>query len=218
MSKMDHEEAIEIIKAFASGQIMAEEFWEKFKADETIKDILVNDEEKWEKELALASPTKGGKWSSSALAIYEKPMNFGSYLKTEKLHWIVRKYVLRNKIPVKIDTFYSDRYMFLRDIQPSWLRIDDEDFLKDHLIDKIPADMKTRGQKVKWCKEKLKEMFRYDKTPPRWGGAPPPQWPIVNGKPLVFRRKSRESIDDEQVDFYFYDPDTMEETVVTQFY
>ena len=87
---MDREEAIRIIKAFAAGEMTAEEFWVKFKADETIKDILVNDEEKWEKELALASPTKGT-WSSSALDAYNAPMNFQSYRETDYLHWVARK-------------------------------------------------------------------------------------------------------------------------------
>jgi hypothetical protein len=208
---MNEEEAVEIMKEFVSGQMAIEDFWKIFKADETIKDILVNDEKKWAKKL-------GWHWDGlgSALGAYEKhTMNFQSYRETYYLHWVVCKHIWRNEISVKIDRFYPDRIVFLIDIQPSWLDIDDEEFLKD-LISQIPADIKTRGQRVKWCKDRLKEMFRYDKSPPRW--IQPPKWPIVNGKPLVFKRKSRERIDDEQVDFFFYDPDTMEETVVTQFY
>jgi len=158
----------------------------------------------------------GGTWNSSALDVYEKPMNFHSYRETEFLHWVVRKYVLRNKMPVHIDTFYTDRYMFLVDIQPSWLDIDDQDFLVNEVIGKIPSDMKTKSQRIKWCKNKIKECFRYDKTPPRWIQSP--EWPIVDGKPLVFKRQSKEKSGDEQVDFYFYDPETKQEIVISQFY
>ena len=210
---MDKEEAIEVMKSFASGQITAEEFWEKFKADETIKNILVKDEEKWEIPLALES---GYNWSSWAEHIYKGPMNFQSYRETEHLHWIIRKYILRNHMPFVFGTFYTDRYMFLVNIQPSWLDTDNEEFLKNEIVNKIPAEMKTKSQKIKWCRNKIKEYFRYDRSPPRWIQSS--EWPILNGKPLVFKRQSKEGPSDEGVDFYFYDPDTKEETVVTQFY
>ena len=45
-----------------------------------------------------------------------------------------------------------------------------------------------------------------------------PEWPIVNGKPLVFRGQSKEKKYDERVFYYFYDPDTGEETVIEQMY
>jgi len=210
---MDKREAIEVMKAFASGHITAEVFWEKFKADETIKDILVKDEEKWEIPIALES---GRTWSSWASHIHGSPMNFQSYRETEHLHWIVRKYIMRNHMPFKFGTFYTDRLMFLMDIQPSWLDIDDEEFLKNEIINKIPVDIATKKERINWCRNKIKECFRYDKSPPRW--IQNAEWPIVNGKPLVFKRQSKERPDDEQVDFYFYDPDTKQETVVTQFY
>ena len=211
---MNREEAIRIIKAFAAGEMTAEEFWVKFKTGKTIRNILVKDEKKWEKKLALASPTQGT-WSSSALGAYNMKINFQSYRETDYLHWVVRKYISRNHMPFKFGTFYTDRLVFLMDIQPSWLEIEDEDFLKE-LISRIPADITTRKEKVKWCKNELKKEFRYDRSPPRWIQFP--EWPIVNGKPLVFKGQSKETIDNEQVDFYFYDPDTKEETTVTQYY
>jgi len=210
---MDQKEAVEFLKAFASGQITAEEFWKKFKADETIKDILVKDEEKWEVPLAAES---GNTWSSLASHIYKHPLNFQSYRETEQLHWIVRKYIMRNHMPFNFSRFYTDRYMFLVDIQPSWLDTGDEEFLKNEIINKIPDELKSKGQKIKWCKNKIKEYFKYDRSPPRW--IQNAEWPIINGKPLVFRRQSKEGLNDEQIDYYFYDPDTKQETIITQFY
>jgi len=206
-------EAIDTMKAFVSGQMSAEDFWKEFKASETIRNILINDEEKWEKEKATES---GSAWFSTTQSVYENVKNIKSYKDSERLHWIVRKYILRNQIPVNIDNFYSDRFDFLINIQPDWLDVENEEFLINEIINKIPGDIKTKSQKIRWCKDKIKEYFKYDKTPPRW--IQNPEWPIVDGRPLVFKSQSREREDDEQVCFYFYDPDTKQETVVTQFY
>ena len=62
----------------------------------------------------------------------------------------------------------------------------------------------------------LKKLFRYDKTYPRW--VQDPEWPIVNGKPLVFSHQSKGKKGDERVYYYFYDPETQMETVIAQIY
>ena len=113
-------------------------------------------------------------------------------------------------VPTK---YYEDRFGFLLDIQPSWLDIDDEDFLSMNIINKIPVAINTKSEKIKWCKEKIKELFRYDKKPPIW--VQNAEWPIMNGKPLIFSHQSK---DGEEVHFYFYDPITEKKCVVTQWY
>lgn len=109
---------------------------------------------------------------------------------------------------------YTDDYDFMLNIQPSWLDIVDDQGIFDYILDEVPKDL-SYTKRVKWGKTKLKEMFRYDRTYPRWiQGA---EWPIVNGKPLVFSHQISEK-DSELVKFYFYDPDTGEEVIVEQFY
>lgn len=45
-----------------------------------------------------------------------------------------------------------------------------------------------------------------------------PQWPIINGKPLVFKEQCKERKESELDKFFFYDPETGEETTVEQYY
>lgn len=204
---MNQKEAIEIMKAFVSGQMSAEDFWEEYKKNEMIQTILNKDEQE-------RNPNSLSWFTAQTLLANIK--NIHSYKDSEGLHWVIRRFFLENDLPVDIDNFYTDRYVFLIEIQPSWLDLDDEEFLIKEIVDKIPADIEKKSQKIKWCKDKIKEYFKYDKTPPRWIQSP--EWPIANGRPLVFKRQSKEMKDDEQVDFYFYDPDTKQETVITQFY
>ena len=110
---------------------------------------------------------------------------------------------------------YSKKYTFLLKIQPSWLDMLDEDYLQQQVISKVPIEL-TENQKMKWCKERIKDLFRYDDRPPRW--IQEAEWPIVDGKPLVFKKQSKEVKDDERVHFYFYDPYTGQETIITQLY
>ena len=85
----------------------------------------------------------------------------------------------------------------------------------DKIIAEIPADL-PKTKRIKLGKEKIKELFKYDKTYPRWvQGA---EWPVVDGKPLVFSHQKKAGRDDERVFYYFYDPETKEETVIMQMY
>ncbi|MCL2786056.1 MAG: hypothetical protein FWD81_02390 [Methanomassiliicoccaceae archaeon] len=131
------------------------------------------------------------------------------------LHGFFMEFLEKNNYPCIPTQEYSEKSIFLLKIQPDWLDILDESFLEEQIISKAPADL-SEAKRIKWCKDKIKELFRYDIKPPRWvQGA---EWPIVNNKPLVFKKQSREKKDDERVYFHFYDLDTKQETVVTQFY
>ena len=110
---------------------------------------------------------------------------------------------------------YSEDVGYLLKIQPSWLDIIDDQGIFDKIIAEAPSDV-SKTKRIAWGKARIKELFRYDKTYPRWVQSP--EWPIVNGKPLVFSHQSKEKKDDERVFYYFYDPDTKEETVVEQMY
>ena len=74
----------------------------------------------------------------------------------------------------------------------------------------------SKTKRVAWGKARIKELFKYDKTYPRW--IQYPEWPIVNGKPLVFSHQKKAGKGDERVYYYFYDPDTKKETAITQMY
>ena len=112
-------------------------------------------------------------------------------------------------------TKYADDYSYILAIQPSWLDITDDQGIFDKILAERPKEL-SKTKQIAWGKAKLKELFKYDKTYPRW--VQDPEWPIVNGKPLVFSHQSKEKKDDARVYYYFYDPDTKEQTVVEQLY
>lgn len=97
------------------------------------------------------------------------------------------------------------------DIQPSYVSIEDDDILNKY-INEAPKELK-KTQKKKWIKNRIKQDFKYDKTPPRW--VQDPEWPILDGVPLVFKKQSKMTLDDERVYYTFYHPITLEEVVIT---
>lgn len=108
---------------------------------------------------------------------------------------------------------YENDYDFLLEIQPDWLDCADGKIWSD-LIDSIPHDL-SKTKRIAMGKAKIKELFRYDKSYPRWVQGS--EWPVVNGKPLVFSHQERVKGDDYHYLYHFYDPDTKEETIVEQF-
>ena len=127
----------------------------------------------------------------------------------------IEEFLKLNNYPCTPTEEYSQRFIFLLQIQPGWLDIIDETFLNEQIISKMPVGL-TEPKQIKWCKDRIKELFRYDARPPRWVQSS--EWPIVNSKPLVFKGQSKTQKDDERVYFYFYDPDTGVEETVTQMY
>lgn len=127
----------------------------------------------------------------------------------------IRRFLSRYNYAFTPTPYYENRYNFLLDIQPNWLDILDEDFLNEKIISKAPEGL-TKTKRIAWCKAHIKELFRYEKSWPRWIQSP--EWPILNGKPLVFKKQIKNRKDTERTDFVFYNPDTGEEHVVTQWY
>ena len=109
-------------------------------------------------------------------------------------------------------SIYKEEFTLLLSIQPSWLRVQDDTL--DSIVYEIPKDL-SKTKQIAWGKQRVKELFKYDKSYPRW--IQEAEWPIVNGKPLVFSHQERIKGDDWHVLYYFYDPDTKEQTVVEQF-
>lgn len=129
------------------------------------------------------------------------------------LSWWLEKFLNDKGIDFVPLPQYEQDYSFLLSIQPSWLDIDDDTFFQ-RIMDEIPQDL-PKAQRVKMGKEIVKSMFKYEKTYPRW--LQDPEWPIVNGKPLVFSHQEKGKGDDCHNYYYFYSEDTKEQTVVEQF-
>jgi hypothetical protein len=95
----------------------------------------------------------------------------------------------------------------------SWLDVSVE-FLFE-LANSAPEGM-TKKKKSEWCKTRLKELFIYESKPPKW--IQNPEWPIKNGKPLVFKSQSAEDLDYSisEIKYFFYDPKTNEVMTIEQ--
>jgi len=149
---------------------------------------------------------------------------FKNYYDYKDRNWntIANRYGIQAELKRLLDEYgisynalskYKEEYGFLIDIQPVWTFSNDDSILQP-IIDSIPKDL-PKTKRIALGKEKIKALFKYDKTYPRWvQGA---EWPIVNGKPLVFSHQEKAKGGDIRTYYYFYDEDTKEETVIEQF-
>lgn len=151
-----------------------------------------------------------GKTLNQCLQIYK----WSTVLGRLSVHSYIVRYLTYYNIPIKPTSHYLDERKFRIDVQPSYVSIDDEDFFNS-IVALIPIEL-TTTQKKKWLKEKIKSLFKCDDKPPRW--IQDPEWPIIDGKPLVFKRQTKELKNDERVYYTFYNTETGKETVVMQSY
>lgn len=138
---------------------------------------------------------------------------WSSYTIQNMLQEVLSAFLDDNNIKYELYPKYAEEYTFLLNIQPAWLDIDDDNIFQQ-IIDSISQDV-SQTQRIKLGKEKVRALFKYDKTYPRWVQSP--EWPIVNGKPLVFSHQEKAKDGDIRTYYYFYDEDTKEETVIEQF-
>jgi len=103
---------------------------------------------------------------------------------------------------------YSKEYSKYFDLHFCLSYVDCERFTQK-LIDELPAVSLT--EKKKLMKERMKELFKYDKKPPNWIQSA--EWPIKNDKPMTFREQKKTQ---DGYLYYFYDEN--EEEVVEQYY
>jgi hypothetical protein len=112
---------------------------------------------------------------------------------------------------------FSNMYRLLLSSLPNYLD-PPMDFLVEHVI---PAEEGlSDATKNKIIKERLKAQFRFVSKPPSW--IQDPEWPIRNGKPLVFLDQiaidAPELFHDGGAAFLFYDTTDGSFETVAQFY
>jgi hypothetical protein len=112
---------------------------------------------------------------------------------------------------------YSSAYRLLLRALPKYVD-PPMDFLAEHVI---PRDEGlSDAQKAKTIKERIKAQFRFVSKPPSW--IQNPEWPIRDGKPLVFLGQiqidSPELFHDTGAAFLFYDPSDGSFETVAQFH
>ena len=93
-------------------------------------------------------------------------------------------------------------YALLLDAQPRWLDADAK-FLAS-LLDAAPC--LPAKQRKAWLRQRILELFKYTKQPPRWLQSP--AWPIGDAGPLVFLGQFpvADYFHDEAAVYVFHDP------------
>lgn len=143
-----------------------------------------------------------------------KRVKFNNIAMRVTIYHMCKLYLQVNKIECSPKNDDEIKYNKLSTICPSWLQFDEE--LLSDVIQNAPKNL-NKSNRIKWCKAKIRDMFKVDKYYPKW--LQNPEWPIVDGTPLVFRKQSH-SVNDvytDRIKYYFYHPETNEETIVEQY-
>lgn len=191
-------EAVNIMLEYVKGNISTESFWNKLNGEYYVKKILIKNKNLYSFRHLLSNT------ESQDL----------TKLKTRiQIYWMI-KHFFKNK---KIVTFNieEENYLFYSQIQSEWIDIEDEEFLNS-IIKASPTNL-SKDKRIKWCKNRILELFKYVNNPPEW--LQNPEWPIVEGQPLIFIKQSHK-VDDyttNSIKYIFYNQNTKEEVVVEQF-
>lgn len=201
---MNKEKVINELIEFVEGRMSFKEFQQNYETNKDyyrlLEDAKPNDDFQYQKNKSINQCLKFYKWSTA--------------LGKNVVHSYIVRYLKYYNFEIQPTEEYLDKFKFISEIQPSYVDIEDEEFL-NKIIEETPKEISKTNQK-KWLKDRIRSIFRYDSKPPRW--IQDPEWPIVNGTPLVFKGQTKEKKDDERVYYYFYNPDTKEEKVIIQFY
>jgi hypothetical protein len=206
-----NEKAIQIMTRFIEGKANIVAFKHDFDNNSILKETLYID------PLLRNNSTHLPSEESNIIRFIEE-QNWSSAGGQLNIFGEVERFLSRYGYPFTPTKHYSDRFGFLLDIQPRWLDIMDENFLDNYVISKIPEGL-TKVKRLAWCKSRLKELFKYDKNPPRWIQAP--DWPIKDDKPLFFVGQlelKNEVFHDEGAIYVFLDTESGDFDTITQFY
>lgn len=206
------DKSVKILTDFVEGKITIQDFKHEWDNNDSIKETLQNDSLFYVKAADYINYRMGT--DQKNIILFLATMNWSARIDQLYIWGEITRFLTRYNYTFTPTKYYEDRVDFLLDILPSWLDIQDEDFLMHEIINTIPQELKSKEQKVKWCKNKFKNLFKYETMPPKWVKCP--EWPFSNGKPLIFKRQTKLAANDELIIFYFYDPDTLQEHIVVQ--
>ncbi|MFA7179334.1 MAG: hypothetical protein WC075_05355 [Dehalococcoidales bacterium] len=193
-----------LVKDYVEGKITLETFWKIYISDMFIRNIFYREKEQLTSFYSYFD-CKKEQLDNVDLS------NIGiriSIFRMCKLYLQIKNIKF---IPKSDD---EDKYKILSIICPPWLQFDEE-FLTS-IIQNAPDNL-NKANKTAWCRNRIANMFKVEKDYPKW--LQNPEWPILNGVPLVFKSQSH-TIDNkstECIKYYFYHPETNEETIVEQF-
>ncbi|KAA0140876.1 hypothetical protein FYZ48_06280 [Gimesia chilikensis] len=195
----------QIILDFVEGRIDSKDFEQHVYNDSRIEDLLKDDSLSWHDCYIKTNP-----FDFIICLNYDDP---GGVLNAQGA---MEMFLQRKGIQFQPSTEHSDLYELMLDAQPKWLCADSA-YLKSLLTD--AGEMKPAELK-KWLREKLLELFKYYKKPPRW--IQNPAWPINENGPMYFLGQIKladcELFHDEAAAYLFIDTTSgVTETVIQVF-
>lgn len=169
---MRYKKEIEIMKDYLKGVYSTDEFWNILNSNENLMNLLVNNKKR-------SQSSKNYDYPRYIYKMYENNQSLSMKI---QLMFTITNFLTTNKIEYKISNSEYKKYSLFQSFLPSWLSIDDEQYL-ENLWNNSPNDL-TKTDRIKWCKNWLKEHFVFKNKPPKW--LQEPEWPIINNKPLIF--------------------------------
>ena len=163
----EKENTVKILVDFVEGKISIKDFKFQFDNNPMVKKVL-EDDPQYPKNRTYSE------------YFSKKPKNTTQYLEMKKWTKIsdqlntwgaVENFLLRQNYSFEPTKYYIDKFDFLLDIQPSWVEIEDDEFLINRIITKMPKNLQAKRDKIKWCKDEIKKLFKYVKSPPPLGAA-----------------------------------------------
>lgn len=218
IKKMKEKDAIKIFVDFATGVISTEQFWELYKSDESLRNVLIYD--KYRTHFYKVKMPDGHivytRYNDQKFEI--NPDNLLDKIDIDKLNdryrlfTFINRFLIARNIKTGNKNLNKDvkEYLYLDKMLPSWASVEDISLIKN-IISSAPENL-SRTEKLKWGKDKVKQIFKYDNKKPNWLNDP--VWPFKDGKPLVFSHQ--ETVPDGYIKYFFYDETTGEETIIEQ--
>lgn len=220
MSK-EGKRAINFMKDFAEGRVSTDCFWEEYKKNPLLQKILIKDKtrirgvHKFDPQTGRLEFHKKKPLDSMFLFNPDnllQSIDIGNPEHRVILFGMVQAYFVRRRKKLKYYNREEREYAYLEKAFPDWVRPDI--FFLQSVMSLAPEGF-SEEQKFEWSKKEIQRLFKFDEKPPEW--IQEPQWPIVNGKPLIFNCQETDKNDIEHELYYFYNPETKEIVVISQY-
>lgn len=173
--------AISSVVGFVSGQIDTEAFEQLLYQDAATEQLL------------SAQPAPRHAHTGHTLYHYLIALNLRKPADALNAQGALLEFLHAAGIPVAVSEKPAELHALLLAAQPKWLDVDMSYVAA--LLENAPPHA-GKGERTRWLRTTLLELFRHAKKPPRWLQAP--AWPIGPHGPLVF-------LGQLTVDGYFHD-------------
>lgn len=220
IKRKQRKEVISIYLDLIEGRISMQNFWNECQKNENIKNVLAYDkkcrygiwagdllfEKNILKIVAYRSAPYDCGWLKEITELFDT-FDIEKLRSRSKLAYKIRWFLMVNNINFKFKNEDIEYCEYLYDILPNWLELGIEDLEK--ILSHAPVEL-SKAKKQKWCKDKIKETFRYEKRPPMWVECS--AWPIIEGVPYVFKfqKKNKEGL----YEYHFFNPDDRNKKII----